>query len=139
MPLTKRMMKIATPAKRPKHTGDSQKKRKKSAAEQERPAKRKKPDTRSKDEGKDVKWSTLSHSGVLFPPEYAAHNVKMTYDGVAVDLTPEQEEVPFSSSKKQDNCHFVFWHSMAEFLSIDACFRQAVWLLLTWRKLHKHL
>lgn len=38
-------------------------------------------------------WSTLEHGGVLFPPEYVPHGVKMLYDGVPVDLTPEQEEV----------------------------------------------
>ncbi|KAL9275577.1 DNA topoisomerase 1 alpha-like protein [Drosera capensis] len=42
-------------------------------------------------EGK--KWSTLSHNGVMFPPPYEPHGVKMLYDGKPVDLTPEQEEV----------------------------------------------
>ena len=44
-------------------------------------------------EDKSVKWETLEHSGVLFPPEYAPHGVKMLYDGKPVDLTPQQEEV----------------------------------------------
>ena len=44
-------------------------------------------------EDKTVKWSTLEHSGVLFPPEYTPHGGKMLYDGRPVDLTPEQEEV----------------------------------------------
>ena len=44
-------------------------------------------------EDKSVKWATLTHSGVLFPPEYEPHGVKMLYDGHPVDLTPEQEEV----------------------------------------------
>ncbi|GKV38720.1 hypothetical protein SLEP1_g46602 [Rubroshorea leprosula] len=39
------------------------------------------------------KWTTLVHSGVIFPPPYKAHGVKMLYNGKAVDLTPEQEEV----------------------------------------------
>lgn len=44
--------------------------------------------------GKDEKkWDTLEHGGVLFPPEYVPHGVKLKYDGVPVDLTPEQEEV----------------------------------------------
>ena len=30
---------------------------------------------------------------MLFPPEYEPHGVRMLYDGVPVDLTPEQEEV----------------------------------------------
>ena len=44
-------------------------------------------------EDKSVKWETLEHSGVLFPPEYTPHGVKMLYDGQPVDLTPQQEEV----------------------------------------------
>ena len=44
-------------------------------------------------EDKSVKWETLEHSGVLFPPEYAPHGVKMLYDGKPVDLNPQQEEV----------------------------------------------
>jgi len=40
-----------------------------------------------------IKWETLEHNGVLFPPAYVAHGVKMLYDGKPVDLTPEQEEV----------------------------------------------
>jgi len=41
----------------------------------------------------EKKWTTLSHHGVLFPPEYEPHGVRMLYDGKPVDLTPEQEEV----------------------------------------------
>ncbi len=44
-------------------------------------------------EDKSLKWETLEHSGVLFPPDYTPHGVKMLYDGEPVDLTPEQEEV----------------------------------------------
>lgn len=40
-----------------------------------------------------MKWDTLRHNGVLFPPEYTPHGIKMLYDGRPVDLTPEQEEV----------------------------------------------
>lgn len=39
------------------------------------------------------KWTTLVHSGVIFPPPYNPHGVKMLYKGRPVDLTPEQEEV----------------------------------------------
>ena len=42
---------------------------------------------------KSVKWDTLRHNGVLFPPEYMPHGIKMLYDRQPVDLTPEQEEV----------------------------------------------
>ena len=28
-----------------------------------------------------VKWTTLQHQGVYFPPDYIPHGVKMKYDG----------------------------------------------------------
>ncbi|KAL8214718.1 hypothetical protein R6Q57_004167 [Mikania cordata] len=43
--------------------------------------------------GEGQKWSSLVHSGVIFPPAYKPHGVKMLYKGKPVDLTPEQEEV----------------------------------------------
>ena len=67
--------------------GDGPTKKRKSAVETnaERQAKKSKTD--------DKKWTDLHHAGVLFPPDYLAHGVKMLYDGKPVDLTPEQEEV----------------------------------------------
>jgi DNA topoisomerase I len=41
------------------------------------------------------KWTTLVHNGVIFPPPYSPHRVKMLYNGQPVDLTPEQEEVKY--------------------------------------------
>ncbi|GMH08897.1 hypothetical protein Nepgr_010737 [Nepenthes gracilis] len=43
--------------------------------------------------GEGQKWTTLVHSGVIFPPPYKPHGIKMLYDGRPVDLTPVQEEV----------------------------------------------
>lgn len=43
--------------------------------------------------GGGKKWTTLEHNGVIFPPPYKSHGVKMLYNGQPVDLTPEQEEV----------------------------------------------
>lgn len=43
--------------------------------------------------GEGQKWTTLEHNGVIFPPPYKPHGVKMLYNGRPVDLTPEQEEV----------------------------------------------
>nr|BAG31376.1 topoisomerase I [Camptotheca acuminata] len=43
--------------------------------------------------GEGKKWNTLVHNGVIFPPPYKPHGVKMLYKGKPVDLTPEQEEV----------------------------------------------
>ncbi|KAG0680219.1 DNA topoisomerase 1 [Pichia californica] len=43
----------------------------------------------------EVKWETLEHSGVIFPPEYEPlpKNVKLYYDGKPVTLPIEAEEV----------------------------------------------
>ncbi|GAU24961.1 hypothetical protein TSUD_311960 [Trifolium subterraneum] len=39
------------------------------------------------------KWTTLVHNGIIFPPPYKPHGVKILYKGKPVTLTPEQEEV----------------------------------------------
>ncbi|XP_002978794.2 DNA topoisomerase 1 beta [Selaginella moellendorffii] len=46
-----------------------------------------------KDGNGGQKWTTLEHNGVMFPPAYQPHGVKMLYNGEPVDLTPAQEEV----------------------------------------------
>ncbi|KAM0196631.1 hypothetical protein ACHAPQ_006478 [Fusarium lateritium] len=48
-----------------------------------------------KKENDDIKWKTLEHNGVLFPPEYEPlpKHVKMLYDGQPVNLAIEVEEV----------------------------------------------
>ncbi|KAL6216197.1 hypothetical protein ACLB2K_009423 [Fragaria x ananassa] len=58
----------------------------------------KEPDKASKDHASSKsdnkqKWTSLVHNGVIFPPPYEPHGVKMLYNGKPVDLTPEQEEV----------------------------------------------
>ena len=73
--------------------------------------------------GAEVRWKTLVHAGVLFPPEYEAHGIKMLYDGVPVNLTPEQEEVAtfFALMKETDYMNkstFLnnFWEGFKEVL-----------------------
>ncbi|KAJ1908039.1 DNA topoisomerase 1, partial [Tieghemiomyces parasiticus] len=39
-----------------------------------------------------VKWKTLSHNGVFFPPEYEPHGVPLVYNGKPVKLVPAVEE-----------------------------------------------
>jgi DNA topoisomerase-1 len=41
------------------------------------------------------KWTTLVHNGIIFPPPYKPHEIKILYKGKPVTLTPEQEEVGF--------------------------------------------
>jgi DNA topoisomerase-1 len=48
-----------------------------------------------KKEDDSIKWETLQHNGVVFPPEYEPlpKNVKLLYDGIPVTLSVEAEEV----------------------------------------------
>jgi hypothetical protein len=80
-------------------------------------------------------WKVLRHSGVLFPPEYEPHGVRVLYDGRPVDLTPDQEEVAtmFAVMKETDYMSkpvFLknFWEGFKEVLgpkhaikSLDKC------------------
>ena len=80
-------------------------------------------------------WKTLRHAGVLFPPEYVPHGVKMKYEGRDVELTPDQEEVAtmFAVMKETDYMQkpvFLknFWEGFQEVLgknhtikSLDKC------------------
>ena len=50
-------------------------------------------DKNSEDEEENKKWSHMEHNGVLFPPEYEPHGIKIKYKGEPIELTPEQEEV----------------------------------------------
>lgn len=47
------------------------------------------------DKDDTIKWTTLEHNGVLFPPPYEAlpSHVKLYYEGNPVDLPLEAEEV----------------------------------------------
>mmetsp|Transcript_21954 Transcript_21954/g.42632 ORF Transcript_21954/g.42632 Transcript_21954/m.42632 type:complete len:646 (-) Transcript_21954:234-2171(-) len=40
-----------------------------------------------------TKWNSLEHNGILFPPPYEAHGVRILYEGEPVNLTPEAEEM----------------------------------------------
>ena len=40
-----------------------------------------------------IKWNTLKWNGVLFPPDYVPHGIKMKYDGKEITLSPDSEEV----------------------------------------------
>ncbi|RDL34730.1 Uncharacterized protein BP5553_07858 [Venustampulla echinocandica] len=48
-----------------------------------------------KKEDDSIKWTTLSHNGVVFPPPYEPlpNHVKLLYDGVPVTLSVEAEEI----------------------------------------------
>ncbi|PSR92386.1 eukaryotic DNA topoisomerase I [Coniella lustricola] len=54
-----------------------------------------------------IKWTTLEHSGVLFPPEYEPlpKSVRLYYDGTPLELQPEAEEAAtfFGSMLNSEN------------------------------------
>lgn len=63
------------------------------------------------------KWTTLVHNGVIFPPPYQTHGVKMLYKGKPIDLTPEQEEVCPTSRVAHTNM-FLSFSVIFDFLSL---------------------
>ena len=81
-----RAAEVREPAAKPKRRAAA-------AASDEQAPKRKKAERGGTEEGKEKKWDTLAHCGVLFPPEYMPHGVQMLYDGRPTQLTPAQEEV----------------------------------------------
>ncbi len=40
----------------------------------------------------EAKWTTFSHSGVLFPDPYVPHSIPLIYDGKKIVLNPNSEE-----------------------------------------------
>lgn len=49
----------------------------------------------NQNENDEIKWQSLIHNGIMFPPEYEPlpSHVKLYYDGQPVDLPPQVEEV----------------------------------------------
>ncbi|PKS06371.1 hypothetical protein jhhlp_007119 [Lomentospora prolificans] len=62
-----------------------------------------------KKEDDSIKWTTLEHNGVLFPPEYTPlpSNVKLYYDGKPVNLSVEAEEVAWFFGSMLHSTHNV--------------------------------
>ena len=52
-----------------------------------------KPIEDSNNNDDELRWHKLEHNGVLFPPQYEPHHVKIKYKDEYIELTPEQEEV----------------------------------------------
>jgi DNA topoisomerase I len=49
-----------------------------------------------------MKWKTLQHNGILFPPEYEAQGIKIKIKGETVNLDVNQEEMVYQWAKKKD-------------------------------------
>jgi len=49
-----------------------------------------------------MKWKTLQHNGILFPPPFESKGIKIKIKGESVDLTLDQEEMVYQWAKKKD-------------------------------------
>ena len=49
-----------------------------------------------------MKWKTLQHNGILFPPTYESQGIKIKIKGESVDLDLNQEEMIYQWAKKKD-------------------------------------
>ena len=49
-----------------------------------------------------MKWKTLQHNGILFPPGYEPQGIKIKINGDIVDLDLNQEEMIYQWAKKKD-------------------------------------
>ncbi|PRP82603.1 DNA topoisomerase I [Planoprotostelium fungivorum] len=56
-------------------------------------------------EDDSVKWTSLEHNGVLFPPAYEPHGVQLIYDGKPVKLPAEAEEMATYFSQYLETDH----------------------------------
>jgi len=49
-----------------------------------------------------MKWKTLQHNGILFPPDYEAQGIKIKIKDEAINLNVNQEEMVYQWAKKKD-------------------------------------
>lgn len=49
-----------------------------------------------------MKWKTLQHNGILFPPDFKSKKIKIKIKGGKIDLNLDQEEMVYQWAKKKD-------------------------------------
>ena len=49
-----------------------------------------------------MKWKTLQHNGILFPPAFESQGIKLKINGENVSLNLDQEEMIYQWAKKKD-------------------------------------
>ena len=54
-----------------------------------------------------MKWKTLQHNGILFPPAYEAQGIKIKIKGEEITLDLNQEEMVYQWAKKKDTPYAV--------------------------------
>lgn len=52
-----------------------------------------------------MKWKTLQHNGILFPPAYEAHGIKVKIKGESIEIDLNQEEMIYQWAKKKDTAY----------------------------------
>ncbi len=52
-----------------------------------------------------MKWKTLQHNGILFPPAYEVKGIKIKIKGEVITLDITQEEMAYQWAKKKDTPH----------------------------------
>ena len=52
-----------------------------------------------------MKWKTLQHNGILFPPAYEAHGIKVKIKGESIEIDLNQEEMIYQWAKKKDTVY----------------------------------
>jgi len=52
-----------------------------------------------------MKWKTLQHNGILFPPPYETKGIRIKIKGESVDLDLNQEEMIYQWAKKKDTAY----------------------------------
>lgn len=63
-------------------------------------------DGENKDESNPaIKWTTLSHNAVIFPPLYEPHGLPIIYGGKPIQLQPKAEEIATFYAAKLDTEH----------------------------------
>ena len=50
----------------------------------------------------NMKWKTLQHNGILFPPDFESKGIKIRIKGQDVSLDLLQEEMIYQWAKKKD-------------------------------------
>jgi len=49
-----------------------------------------------------MKWKTLQHNGILFPPVYETRGIKIKINGESIDIDLNQEEMVYQWARKKD-------------------------------------
>ena len=78
-----------------------------------------------------MKWKTLEHNGVLFPPEYNYKKISVKVKGKKTSLNKKQEEMAWAWTKKKDTTYVqdkIFIKNLNKFKNVRKSFNTKPWL-----------